>query len=30
VLLTSIAPGDYAVEVTQGSATRFTAFRVVP
>jgi VWFA-related protein len=28
--LTSIAPGDYAVEVTQGSATRLTAFRVVP
>jgi VWFA-related protein len=30
VPLTSIAPGDYAVEVTQGGATRFTAFRVVP
>ena len=30
VPLTSIAPGDYAVEVTQGSATRITAFRVVP
>jgi VWFA-related protein len=30
VLLTSVAPGDYAVEVTQGSATRLTAFRVVP
>ena len=30
VPLTSIAPGDYAVEVTQGSATRIAAFRVVP
>ena len=30
VPLTSVAQGDYAVEVTQGSATRFTAFRVVP
>ena len=30
VPLTSIAPGDYAVEVTQGSAMRLTAFRVVP
>jgi VWFA-related protein len=30
VPLTSIAPGDYVVEVTQGSATRLTAFRVVP
>jgi VWFA-related protein len=30
VPLTSVAPGDYAVEVTQGNATRVTAFRVVP
>jgi VWFA-related protein len=30
VPLTSVAPGDYAVEVTQGSVTRITAFRVVP
>jgi VWFA-related protein len=30
VPLTSVAPGDYAVEVTQGTAARITAFRVVP
>jgi VWFA-related protein len=30
VPLLSLAPGDYAVEVTQGAASRVTAFRLVP
>ena len=30
VTLAPLAPGDYAVEVKAGDATRTTAFRVVP
>ena len=30
VPLLSLAPGDYAVEVTQGAESRITAFRLVP